>query len=522
MKSKKRGVGAMWTGLILMILTFYPALIQKNVPSIIVHIAAWIMFVCGAVIRGKQKKDQRQDEEAMYSWAKAQNAQPPEVVKSALPSVTSAPVAPQPAPAAVPQSAPQNNPLLDRCNALAKENAELRSRCEQLEKKNVPTRAAWETEAEKRSVIKLAAALEEAKEIIRTQKERIERLESVVVEQNFTLKAAAAQEPEASLAVQAEPETAEVAPVRSAAQLPSAYVVFDIETTGLFPSANEIIEIGAIKYCGGAEPAIFHSFVKPVGSIPAQITELTGISSADVAGAPGAAAVLPEFQSFIEGLPLVAHNAPFDVRFLSTALQQCSAPALDNLVYDTLRLAAKAFPGLPSYQLSELQKTLELGDEAPHRALADVRMTAALFERCAAALPECPPRPALEIRAAGAPAPGRPRFEAVDAESIRPTVSSIDPAHPLFQKRIVFTGSFSRPVADMIQIAVNCGALAQERVTMKTDYLVVGRQDLSVVGPDGKSTKMKKAERYKAEGKALIVTLDEEEFLTLAEAKVGI
>ncbi len=494
MKFKKRGVGAMIFGLLLIAVFFYPALMLKNSAGITLFVIGWVLFIIGSVVRGKQKENQRQVEEAMYNWAKTQNAKVP----------------------ADPPAASHTIPLSERYEALEKENAQLRSRCaspqdaaarasQAAQQTPQQTRSAaaapWEQQAEERSVVKLAAALEEAKEIIRSQNERIEHLEAVIVEKNLAQDTALA-----NISEQTE----------NGAQFPKAYIVLDIETTGLFPSANEIIELGAIKYCDGEEAAVFHSFIKPAAGVPAQVTKLTGITDADLADAPAAPGVLMEALRFIGSLPLVAHNAPFDIRFLSASLQKCGLQTPENPVYDTLRMASYAFPGLPSYQLSELQNALQLGKETPHRALADVRITHALFERCAGVLAEYSPRPAREICAVGRPSQANPAFEIVDVNSIRPTVKEIDPAHPLYQKRVVFTGSFSQRVADMMQIAVNCGAIVQERVTMKTDYLVIGQQDPDIVGPDGKSAKMRKAEQYNADHKAVIVTLDEAKFLALA------
>lgn len=69
MNFEKRGVGLLISGIIIMFVTFYPVVTNANVALVIVHLAGWAMFAAGAVIRGKQKKDQRKLEDAMYHWA---------------------------------------------------------------------------------------------------------------------------------------------------------------------------------------------------------------------------------------------------------------------------------------------------------------------------------------------------------------------------------------------------------------------------------------------------------------------
>lgn len=95
-----------------------------------------------------------------------------------------------------------------------------------------------------------------------------------------------------------------------------AYVVLDIETTGLDAVNNEIIEIGAIKIHNRKIIDSFNSFVAPVNSIPAHITKLTGITQDMVKDAPAIKTVLPEFFDFCGDAALAAHNASFDINFI--------------------------------------------------------------------------------------------------------------------------------------------------------------------------------------------------------------
>ena len=99
----------------------------------------------------------------------------------------------------------------------------------------------------------------------------------------------------------------------------SEYVVFDIETSGLSAVEDVILEIGAVLVKDGNELSRFHTFADPGMKIPYNITELTGIKDADVAGAPPQREAVTNFLDFAGGRPLVAHNAGFDVGFIDEA-----------------------------------------------------------------------------------------------------------------------------------------------------------------------------------------------------------
>ena len=94
------------------------------------------------------------------------------------------------------------------------------------------------------------------------------------------------------------------------------YIVIDVETTGLSPDDDRIIEVAAVKCENDRIVDSFHSLINPSRRIPSNVTKLTGIKNADVAGAPDMDTVAPELSEFIDNLPLVAHNANFDVGFI--------------------------------------------------------------------------------------------------------------------------------------------------------------------------------------------------------------
>ena len=158
-------------------------------------------------------------------------------------------------------------------------------------------------------------------------------------------------------------------------------VVFDLETTGRDAESDEIIEIGAVKTRGGVETDIFSELVRPSGAIPAEVEELTGISNSDVRSAPPARDVLPRFLAFCGDTTLVAHNAPFDVAFLKRQSMTALGRDVGNDWEDTLVMSRWLHPGAPSHRLGDIAALLGIRADGWHRAVADARMAARLYER---------------------------------------------------------------------------------------------------------------------------------------------
>jgi len=155
-------------------------------------------------------------------------------------------------------------------------------------------------------------------------------------------------------------------------------VVVDVETTGWLPVQAEITEIGAVRLSGGHRTGEFSSLVRPVGPIPSDITQLTGITDEMVSRAPMAHAVLSAFQAFAGDCVLVAHNAPFDLGFLAAA---CAADgiawparaAIDTAVLARLLLGPDE---VPDCRLATLARYFKTATSPCHRALADAKATA--------------------------------------------------------------------------------------------------------------------------------------------------
>jgi DNA polymerase-3 subunit epsilon len=168
------------------------------------------------------------------------------------------------------------------------------------------------------------------------------------------------------------------------------FVIVDLETTGWEPEEAAITEIGAVLVCGGRVRAQFSSLVNAGGAIPEQVATLTGINDAMVASAPPLATVLTGFLSFARGSVLAAHNAPFDVAFLTAACQACDLPWPQFQVLDTVDLAHRVLgeEEVADCKLATLAAHFDTRVKPRHRALPDALATAdvltALLRRLAA------------------------------------------------------------------------------------------------------------------------------------------
>ncbi|MCL2619292.1 MAG: PolC-type DNA polymerase III, partial [Defluviitaleaceae bacterium] len=163
--------------------------------------------------------------------------------------------------------------------------------------------------------------------------------------------------------------------------LNAQFVVFDLETTGLDAENDGIIEIGAVKICGGKVTDRFGTFVNPKRTISAKITELTGITHDMVEGAPQIAEAFALFTDFVGGAVLVAHNADFDIGFINAAARRLGT-TVPNTSLDTLKLARMLFPDLKRHKLGVVAEHLGITLENAHRAVDDAGATAEIFMRC--------------------------------------------------------------------------------------------------------------------------------------------
>ena len=155
-----------------------------------------------------------------------------------------------------------------------------------------------------------------------------------------------------------------------------SYVVVDLETTGLSPFYDKIIEIAAVKVTDGKPAETFSTLVDPKTRISSEITALTGISNDMVKDAPDISKAMPEFLKFAGDSALLGHNIiRFDLRFL-----QNYAP-MENYCIDTLNLAQHLKANFGGFSLTALCGHYGVINDNAHRALSDCLATHGVYQK---------------------------------------------------------------------------------------------------------------------------------------------
>lgn len=284
--------------------------------------------------------------------------------------------------------------------------------------------------------------------------------------------------------------------------LPRNYVVIDLETTGLSPSCDEIIEYAAVKVVNDEIVSTFQELAKPTFPISPIITNITGITNEMLASARPTSEVYKDYINFIGRSVLVGHNVNFDINFLYDYGQPQTT--VSNNYIDTLRLAKLKVQGLECYKLAFLCDTFGLNDEdGYHRALFDCYQTNKLYQFLKSDLTDSD---WMFLRETRKPSSTRRNYrQSIDFKALTATipVEEIDKDNPFYGKEIVFTGAlerFERKVA--CQIVVNLGGIPKGGITKKTDFLVLGNNDYcrSITNPEHKSSKQLKAEAMMESG----------------------
>ncbi|MDD3885705.1 MAG: 3'-5' exonuclease [Victivallaceae bacterium] len=160
------------------------------------------------------------------------------------------------------------------------------------------------------------------------------------------------------------------------------FTVFDLETTGMSPAGDRIVELAALRIERDGSQSEYQSLINPGRPIPPGVTAIHHITDAMVATSPHFPVVAREFIGFAAESTLVAHNARFDLGFLQESLARSGLPLWQGKTLDTLRLLRTTHPGLASYKLQELRRTFQLDTDetmTAHRAGSDVGWTGQLL-----------------------------------------------------------------------------------------------------------------------------------------------
>jgi DNA polymerase-3 subunit epsilon len=172
------------------------------------------------------------------------------------------------------------------------------------------------------------------------------------------------------------------------------FIAVDLETTGLAPGFDRIIEVGIARFRVRADGSVvagpvLDQLVDPGKSIVPTVSKLTGISDADVAGAPSIDSLWPAIAAALRPdgpTVLLAHNAEFDLSFLLAAAALIDPTWVPPPAACTVRIARRSLPDAPRFALQSLVHWLNCGGDSPshHRALADALHARNLFSRCIA------------------------------------------------------------------------------------------------------------------------------------------
>lgn len=160
-----------------------------------------------------------------------------------------------------------------------------------------------------------------------------------------------------------------------------SYVVFDTETTGLKDQYDKIIEIGALKYINNELVEEFDVLINPEMEIPEIITSITGITDDMVQMEKTIDEVLPKFIEFVGELPVICHNAPFDIGFINANLTRLNLGTMKNETIDTIDLAKIYIPRAYNYKLETLKHYFKL-DFGSHRSVEDCKTTNYIYQEC--------------------------------------------------------------------------------------------------------------------------------------------
>lgn len=159
------------------------------------------------------------------------------------------------------------------------------------------------------------------------------------------------------------------------------YVVFDLETTGINPERDVIIEISAVKVCGHKITGQYSTLVNPGRHIPAGATAVNGITDAMVSEAPDIRTAVAGFMEFIGDGVLVGHNIhTFDTNFVYDAVWETLGREFQNDYVDTLFMARRCLPQLSHHKLTDLAEHFQIETKGAHRALNDCMMNQKCYE----------------------------------------------------------------------------------------------------------------------------------------------
>ena len=290
------------------------------------------------------------------------------------------------------------------------------------------------------------------------------------------------------------------------------YTVLDIETTGVDPHCDRIIQVSCltIRNCQIADQ--YDTYINPGIEINSFISNLTGITNEMVSNAPTIDEAAPDILEFIGDDVIIGHNVNFDINFLYDAFLAGQRVSLSNDYIDTMRMARRLFPEWSDHRLSTLVANFGLPADTFHNSLADVTHTFRCYEYMKDLI-----RNDQADKHRFSIVQGREKYHNVHAKDIKTTCCEFDPDDPFCGKTFVFTGALDRmDRKDAMQLVVDHGGQCFDNVNRKLNYLVVGDYTKSWGVKDGKTGKLKKAEELILKGQDLEI-ISEDVFFGMLE-----
>lgn len=306
------------------------------------------------------------------------------------------------------------------------------------------------------------------------------------------------------------------------------FVTIDFETAN--NNLDSACSIGIVAVRNLQIIDSFYSLIKPNDFYFSENNiKIHGITSDMVETAPTVYELWPKIKHFFSPhVPVVAHNAHFDMSVLHNTF---NVDIPDFTYIDSMDIVAPLVGGRRS--LSFCCEKLCVNLESHHNACSDAESTAKIVV-CGLQSADCMSmweylykfphinshlfksiRPQQKFSKSGQHKKNYAYYNKVRPSDISRTTNNINPDNLLYGKIVVFTGELSIERKEAMQLAVNAGAIVKSSVSGKTNYLIVGRQDINLVGDDGMSTKEEKAYALNSCGKANILIINEQEFLNI-------
>lgn len=285
---------------------------------------------------------------------------------------------------------------------------------------------------------------------------------------------------------------------KSLITFPNTYYVIDLETTGLDPSYDDIIEMAAIEVIDGKIISEYSSLVNPGYKLDSFIIELTGITNEMLRNAPDLNKVLPEFLKYIKDNIVVGHNVNFDVNFIYDNCMMLLNKSFNNNFIDTMRLSRKILPNLKHHRLIDLSNHYNLNYQKAHRALNDCIITNTCFKYLYNDAITQYGSEELFVKNCFKNQKKSNRTINTKTKKKLSEITTIntefDTSHMLYGKTCVFTGVLDKMTRNQAaQFVVDLGGICKNTITKTTNYLILGNTAYAKSIKNGQSNKLKKA-----------------------------